>query len=141
MISSAWALHAAAWFLPVVKGGVTFPHGLPGWQAFRVAASLVWPYEGLGIDEWYFAVLSTISAATTVLFIFGSVWAVLRGSRTLCRSSAWIATAACVVNAHWYVSFASDRADLRIGYYFWWLSFVIMALGLFDLSRPTADDG
>jgi hypothetical protein len=37
LISAGWLLHAVAWFLPVIKGGVTFPHGLPGWDAFRTS--------------------------------------------------------------------------------------------------------
>jgi hypothetical protein len=123
-----------AWFLPVVKEGVTFPQGLPGWQAFRVAACAVWPYDDFHLDGWYNAVLSTVSALTT-LFVFASVWVVLRGSRTLLRASAWIAASAFIVNAHWFVRFSSGRMDLRIGYFLWWLSFVLLALGLFELSR------
>ena len=138
LISAAWLLHAIAWFLPVVKGEVTFPHGLPGWQAFRVAASAVWPYEGIKTDEWYYAVLSTISAVTTPLFIFGSVFVVSRGSSTLRRASAWVATSAFIVNAHWYI-LSSDRKDLRIGYFLWWLSFLFVGIGLFDLSTRRAD--
>ena len=43
---------------------------------------------------------------------------------------------AFVVNTHWYVLYGgSAREDLRIGYFLWWLSFLLMALGLFDLSR------
>jgi hypothetical protein len=104
---------------------VTFPHGLPGWEAFRVAASSVWPYsvfpcQRVTADTWYYAVLSTISAVTTPLFILGSVWVVTRGSGTLRRASAWIATSAFIVNAHWYVLNGSDRKDLRIGYFLWW---------------------
>jgi hypothetical protein len=140
LISGAWLLHSIAWFLPVVQGEVTFPHGLPGWQAFRVAACAVWPYEGIKVDEWYYAVLSTISAVTTPLFIFGSVWVVSRGSRTLRRASAWVATSAFVLNAHWYVLFGSDRDDLRIGYFLWWFSFLFLALGLFDLSTRRTDE-
>ncbi len=140
LISGAWLLHAVAWFLPVVKGEVTFPHGLPGWEAFRVAACAVWPYEGITIDKWYNVVLITVSAVTTPLFILGSVWVVSRGSRALHRASAWIATSAFIVNAHWYVLFGSERKDLRIGYFLWWLSFLFVALGLFDLSRPKADN-
>jgi lysylphosphatidylglycerol synthetase-like protein (DUF2156 family) len=140
LISGAWLLHAIAWFLPVVKGGVTFPHGLPGWQAFRVAACPVWPYEGLKIDEWYNAVLSVISAATTVLFILGSVLVLSRRSSALRRASAWIATFAFVVNAHWYVLFGSDRKDLHIGYFLWWFSFLFVGLGLFDLSTRRTDE-
>jgi len=131
LISVAWLFHAIAWFLPVVNGGVTLPHGLPGWQAFRVAACVVWPYEDFKTD---YPVLSTISAVTTPLFIFGSVWVVSRGSSTLRRASAWVVTFAFIVNAHWYVLYGSDRSDLRIGYFLWWLSFVLLALGLFDLA-------
>ena len=140
LISCAWLLHAVAWFLPVIKDGVTFPHGLPGWQAFRVAASAVWPYEGIHFDAWYYAILSTISAVTTPLFILGSVSVVLRATHLLCRASAWTATFAFIVNAHWYVDFGSDRKDLRIGYFLWWLSFLLVALGLFALSRQATDN-
>jgi len=136
---AAWLVYTAAWFLPVVKEGVTLPDGLPGWQAFRVAASAVWPLPDVTIDKWYKAALFTVSAITTLLFFPGSVWAVSRGSRSLRRASAWVATSAFVVNAHWYVLYGgSARQDLRIGYFLWWLSFLLLALGLFDLSRPEA---
>ena len=140
VISVAWLLQATAWFLPVVNEGMTLPQGLPGWQAFRVAACAVWPYEGFHIEEWYNPVLSTVSAVTTALFILGSLWVVLLGSRTLQLASAWIAAFAFIVNAHWYVRFGSDRMDLRIGYFLWWLSFMLLALGLFDLSRRADND-
>ena len=140
LIAGAGLLQAAAWFLPVAKEGVTLPQGLPGWQAFRVAACAVWPYEGWRIDGWYNVVLSTVSAATTLLFIFGSVWVVLRGSSALRRASAWVAASAFILNAHWCVRFGSNRMDLRIGYFLWWLSFMLLALGLFGLSRR-ADNG
>jgi hypothetical protein len=140
LIASAWLLHAIAWFLPVLNGAVTFPHGLPGWEAFRLAASPVWPYDGITTESRYYAVLSTISAVTTLLFILGSVWVVLRGSITLRRTSAWVAILAFIVNAHWYVHFASDRADLRIGYFLWLFSFLLLGLGLFDLSTRRADN-
>jgi len=136
LIWAAWLVFTAAWFLPVVKEGVTLPQGLPGWQAFRVAASAVWPLADVTIDQWYKAVLFTISAVTTLLFLPGSWWAVWSGSRALRRASAWVATSAVVVNAHWYVLYGrSPREDLRIGYFLWWFSFLLMALGLFDLSR------
>jgi hypothetical protein len=136
LIWAAWLVFTAAWFLPVVKEGVTLPQGLPGWQAFRVAASAVWPLPDVTIDKWYKAVLFTVSAVTTLLFFPGSVWAGWSRSRALRRASGWIATSAFVINAHWYVLYgASAREDLRIGYYLWWLSFLLVALGLFDLSR------
>ena len=136
LIWAAWLVYVAAWFVPVVKEGVTLPDGLPGWQAFRVAASAVWPLQDFTIDKWYKAVLFTISAVTTLLFIAGSVWAVWSGSRAVRQASPWIATFAFVVNAHWYVLYGgSARQDLRIGFFLWWLSFLLVALGLFDLSR------
>jgi hypothetical protein len=135
LIWAAWLVHLVAWFLPVVQEGVTFPHGLPGWQAFRVAACGVWPCRDISIDKWYQAVFFTISGVTTLLFIPGSVWAVWSGSRSLRRGSAWVAISAFVVNAHWYVLYGSDRDDLRIGYFLWCSSFLLMGLGLFDLTR------
>jgi hypothetical protein len=136
LIWAAWLVFTAAWFLPIAKEGVTLPQGLPGWQAFRVAASAVWPLADVTIDTWYKAVLFTISAITTLLFFPGSAWAVWSGSRTLRRAFAWAATSAFVVNAHWYVLYGgSAREDLRVGYFFWWFSFLLVALGLFDLSR------
>ena len=139
LIAVAFLVHGVAWFLPVAKEGVTFPDGLPGWQAFRAAACAVWPYDGFEIDKWYNVALSTISAATTILFVLGSGWVVAFGSRRLRRASAWIAALAFVVNAHWVVRLGSDRMDLRVGYFFWWFSFVLMALGLFRMSRRTGD--
>ena len=138
LIPCAWLVHAAAWLLPVVDGGVTLPKGLPGWEAFRWASSAVWPFgpfEGGKFDTWYDAALATVSAATTLLFIFGSPWVVLRGSRSLWRASAWAAATAFVVNAHWYVLYGSDRSGLKIGYFLWWLSFALLAIGLFESHR------
>jgi len=136
LISGAWLLHAAAWLLPVVKHGTKLTEGLPGWEAFRVASSAIWPMQDVNYDTWYNAVLGTISAVTTVLFVSSSPWIVLRGSRSLWRVSAWAAAVTFVVNAHWYVLFGSDRSDLRIGYFLWWLSFIVLAVGLFDLAGP-----
>jgi hypothetical protein len=138
LIAGAWVVHLTAWFLPVAKEGVTFPQGLPGWQAFRVASCAVWPYEGTGVDGWYNVVLCTLSAVTALLFVLGSVWVALLGSRPVRRLSAWIAASFFVLNAHWVVRFGSDRLDLRIGYFLWWFSFALLAVGLFSLSRRAA---
>jgi Na+-transporting NADH:ubiquinone oxidoreductase subunit NqrB len=137
LISCALLVHAIAWFVPVVKDGVVLPDGLPGWQAFRIAASPVWPYEGTQYDTRYLAVLSTASAVTTVLFIVGSPLVLWRGSRSWRQVSGWAATAAFVLNLHWFILFGADRWDLRIGYFMWWLSFGLLAIGLFDLARES----
>lgn len=140
LLSGAWLVHAAAWLLPVVKGDVRFLHGLPGWVAWRISFCMVWPYEGFTVDPWYAAVLSTASALTTILFVLGSPWVIWRGSQSVRRVSAWIAVSAFLINSHWYGLFGEDRAQLRIGYFLWWLSFAILAVGLFDSARLSQDD-
>jgi hypothetical protein len=135
LVCAAWLVFVAAWFLPVIDEGVTLPQGLPGWQATRVALCGVWPCRDVIIDEWYKTVLFTVSALTTLLFLPGSVWVVWGGSKRVCLMFAWFAALAFVLNTHWYVLAGSNRADLRIGYYLWWISFLLMALGLFNLSR------
>jgi hypothetical protein len=119
LISSAWVVHLTAWFLPIDKEGVTLPQGLPGWQAFQVASCAVWRYEGFGIDGWYNVLLCTVSAVTTLLFVLGSVWVVLLGSRPVRRVSAWIAASSFVLNAHWVVRFGSARLE-RMNLAFAW---------------------
>ena len=105
LIWAAWLTHAVAWFLPVEAEGATFPSGLPGRHAFRVASCAVWRCEDITFEHWYNAVFAVVSAATTLLFILGSVWVVWFGSRTVRRTSRWIAAAAFVINAHWYIFF------------------------------------
>ena len=122
------------------EGGRHAPTGLPGWQAFRVAACPVWPYEDFVIAEWYNAVLSTTSAVTTVLFVLSSAWVLGGHSRRLRRVSAWIADCAFIVNAHWVLRSGSDRFDLRTGYFLWWFSFLVLAIGLFRLSGRMTDE-
>ena len=123
-------VHAVAWLLPVEKDGVTLPDGLPGWQAFEMAASEV--NKGK-IDPWYFVVLSAISAVTTILFVLGAGWVVAIRSRILRRVSAWIAACAFIINAHWVLWIGPDQ--LRVGYFLWWASFLLLAIGLFLLGR------
>jgi hypothetical protein len=139
LISAAWTLHAIAWFVPVIKDGVVLPHGIPGLEAFWVAASPIFN-GGADYDTWYDAFLAATSAITTVLFVAGSPWVMWRRLRVIGRSLAWVAAVAFVVNAHWYISFGSNRSDLRLGYFLWWLSFGLLAIGLFDLARLSQID-
>jgi hypothetical protein len=132
LIAGAWLLNGAAWFLPVVKGvagGEINP--ITGWQAFLMASSAV----GGSLGTWYDAVLATLSVVTTLFFIV-SLWVVLRGSHSLRRACAWVAAAAFLFNAHWYVRLSPNSlvSDLGIGYFLWWWSFVLLAIGLFDLA-------
>ena len=76
-ISTAWMLSAAAWFLPVVTsvGGGKIGPPISGAEAFLMAVSAFWPGQ---FGTWYGAVLAALSVLTTVFFLFGSPWAVLR---------------------------------------------------------------
>jgi hypothetical protein len=126
-------MYLVAWAVPVVKGGITLPEGLPGWQAFRVAASPVWSYEDVRYDSSYGAVLATASAGTNVLMI-SLAWLASLVSPRLHRIGAGAALAAFIVNAHWFV-LMNDRADLRLGYFLWWFSFLVIGYSLFRLSK------
>jgi hypothetical protein len=107
LVLAAWVLHLASWFLTVVKAE-DMRGAIVGWKAFRLAACGVWLCEGVEFQGAVYAVLATISVITTLLFLLCSPWIVLRGSRTVQRSSAWLAVAAFAFNAHWIVIFG-DR--------------------------------
>ncbi len=133
LISAAWVFQLVAWFLPVIKPG-EFRPAIPGWQAFRYAACGVWQCKGIHFDAWYYAVLSTVSMITTLFFVLGSPWVVLRGTQPVRRGFAWAAAAAFIFNSHWIVIFGSERSELTIGYFLWWSSFLLLAIGLFNLE-------
>jgi hypothetical protein len=135
VISAAWLIQGTAWFLPAYAS-------TPGWQAFldASAASLSFALHPRSdtysvFATWHEAVLSAASVVTNVVFVVGSPWALLRGSRSLRRMFAWAAAASFLVNAHWYVLSTAD-VWLRIGYFLWWWSFLLLAVGLFDLAGP-----
>lgn len=129
LIAAAFLIQAVAWLLPVAKDGVTLPDGLPGWQAFAMAAT---ECRSWGKDPWYFVVLASISAVTTILFVLGAGWSVTIRSRSLRRVSAWIAAGAFIIDAHWILWFGPT--GLKAGYFLWWASFLLLATGLFLLS-------
>lgn len=130
LIVTAWVLHAAAWFLPAIKAH-DFQAPMPGWKAFRYASCAILPCEGIHFQTVHHAVLSTMSVITTLFFVLWSPWAVLHGSRSLLRFSAWAATTAFVLNIHWIFIFGSERSELAIGFFLWWFSFLLLAIGLF----------
>ena len=136
LITGAWVLQGTAWFLPVVTsigGGSIDPIYGPG--AFLLASSAAWPGT-TSLGTWYDTVLATFSSVTTLLFIIGSPWVALRGSRSIRRASAGGAALAFVINAHWYVLRTPGGwvSGLGMGYLLWWCSFLILAIGLFDLA-------
>jgi hypothetical protein len=125
MIVACAVAYAVSWFLPVVKGGATITGGaLPGWEAFRIALSSLWPIVGVRlIAESLGAALAVASALTNLLFL-GMAVRLSRGARG--RSGFAVLVAAAVLNAHWFV-LGDERGDLRAGYYLWVASFVALA--------------
>lgn len=124
VMKAGWAMFAVAFFLPVVDGGVTLlsPNVgeglLPGFQAIRLA-----------IEErgWY-----SISALTNLLML-GTMWRTANLSRTRTLALTVGITAAVLLNA--VVWIPEMGADLRPGYYAWWGSFGLAAVGLFSRLR------
>ena len=136
LILSAWILHASAWFLPAVTGilgGET--DTLPGWFAFFVSLRASVPGGDRLFDGWH-VILPVLSSLSTILFVAASPWVVLRGSRRLQLVSAWSAIVAFVMNSHWYVLNEADSwwSGLGVGYFLWWFSFGVLAIGLFALT-------
>ncbi len=134
---TAWSLHVTAWFLPVVTsvGGGSIHPPITGAYAFVMATSAVVPGGFSG--TWYQAAFSILSVLTTIFFVFGSPWVVLKGKPRLKKASAWIAVGAFVLNVHWYLSISPNGwiSGLGVGYFLWWASFLLLAAGLFDASR------
>ena len=127
LIAVAWLLNASAWFLPT--GGKIGP-SFTGFEAFVMALSEAMPSNFGNVGAGH-SVLAILSALTSLLFIIGSPLVILRGTLALRRFSVWAAAVAFVFNAHW----NGWDLGLGIGYFFWWSSFAVLAVGLFDLTR------
>jgi hypothetical protein len=135
LIAGAWGIHAISWFLPAVRGGLGPRNAsVSGWEAFLVTATSLLPDRGKPFDPSYQKLLVALSVLSTVLFVFASPWVIWRGSRRLRRASAWAAAAGFVINVQWYLVSLSDKPGVGIGYFLWWWSFALLAIGLFDLS-------
>jgi hypothetical protein len=112
-----------AWFWPVLGDYV-------GWQAFRIALSPMWPYQGFVGGSRFKDVVDILSALTNVAFVVCLVGLVVRWrvKRSFVIS---ILAAAAALDVSWFVSLGDDRGKLRIGYYLWVCSFILLALGAY----------
>ncbi len=133
LVIAAWLIHVAAWVSPVMKGGVTLATGLPGWEAFMVATKAC--FSTTAETAWYLRPLCGLSSVSTIFFVLISPWILGRGSAYLRRISAWSCVFDFVVNTHWIFILGADRADLRVGYYLWWVSFAVLAAAFFELAK------
>lgn len=127
ILALAGLAFALSWFLPVMEG-------FPGWQAFRVSLSPIWPFEGYEVRPWSFALLTVSSALTNVVFIALMVDLATR-RRLSTRAVVWILAIATALDLYWLVFTGEDRTDLRIGYYLWLCSFFLLIVGACSSPR------
>lgn len=70
IVAIAAIIFLIAWFIPVVKDGTSLAKGgVPGWEAFRVALSPVWSYQGWEGGNWFLKLISIISGLTNLWFV------------------------------------------------------------------------
>ena len=117
---------------------------LPGWQALLAAVSqvpVIWEASTLG--RAVRAALSTLSGLTNIILVLGLValiWRalVLRGRFGVRLEVAlWVAA---TINTHWFLYLGEEypvRSALRVGYFVWLGCFVVLALVIRAVRRPT----
>jgi hypothetical protein len=127
-------MFALSWFLPALTLNMT--HGtIPGWDAFLIALTSPLTRDGQLHPPNFQGLLALMSALTSPLFS-ASAWIVFRPPRSRLNVVAWFALAAFALNSQWCFLLGSDlRKNLSAGYFLWWFSFLVLAAGLFDLSR------
>ncbi len=117
-----WAIFVLAYFLPVHEYGISLldfdlQEGLlPGFQALLVA---------VGGDAGIVGVLSGL----TNLLMLASMWRIGDRSLRTVSALAGAAAAAALLNTWWLVT-ADTLTELRVGYFLWWGSFGVVAVGL-----------
>ncbi len=130
-------MYVLSWFMPVVDGGTTLAQGgVPGWEAFRVALSPIWPYEGLSGDSWFSDLISVISGLTNLWFIVSVAILAAWPERSV-HHVLWGLVLCALVNALWFV-LAEARGDLLVGYYVWFSAFVVLATAAHLISAQAA---
>jgi len=136
-----WAASIAfvvSWFLPVIKNGLTFPEGLPGWQAMRAVLDPLWDHDKLRDRPW-FSALSIASGLTNVVMIAALSHLHLTRLSPANRWKHWVVLAAAI-NASW-TGFDWRDDDLRIGYYLWVVSFLLLAIAVLARGARTNQRG
>ena len=119
-------MYVLSWLLPVGDGGATLWNGgVPGWQAFRLALAPIWSYQGLSGDSWAPDSLSVLSGLTNIGFL-ASVAVLAFWPQRYTRAIFRGLVLATIINALWFV-LSAERGDLRIGYYLWLGSFMVLA--------------
>ena len=137
VLAVATFIYVLSWLMPVVDGGTTLRDGgVPGWEAFRVALSPIWSYEGLaGDDSWFSDLISVLSGLTNIGFL-ASVAVLAFWPQRFTRAIFCGLVLATIINALWFV-LSDERGDLRIGYYLWLGSFIVLAMAARSIPART----
>ncbi len=136
--------YAAAWLLPSIEGQEAVKLGrVPGWEATRIALSPLWTYvyqdTVVGPDaEWPGSLLPVLSGLTNLLFVWAAVGAAV-SSRSM-RHRGWeiLLGGATALNTQWFLSNSEGRKGLRIGYYLWVSSFLLLAVAVHRGSQESS---
>jgi hypothetical protein len=140
ILIAAIVTYLLAWPLPSLVVSIDSPLGLStevvrGWQATRWALSPLWP-GGEGIDAGLpLTLLIAASGLSNVVFMVAAAMA--WRSHGVPRALAWAVWGAVLVNLQWLVYARADVRELRIGYYLWVCSFVLLAIALGRHKRAT----
>jgi hypothetical protein len=143
ILLAAVVTYLLAWPLPSLVVSIDSPLGLStevvrGWQATRWALSPLWP-GGERIEAGFpLTLLILASGLSNLLFVAAAVMA--WRSHGVPRALAWAVWGAALVNMQWFVYARADVRELRIGYYLWMCSFVLLAIALGRLRRATPPD-
>jgi hypothetical protein len=137
LLIAAIVAHLLGWTLPVKDD-------YRGVHAFRVALSPLWPYERSNIQfhipPGRLVYLSVGSAATNIVFAIVAILALTGAVQTRSRrlAAVWVLGAAALLNLHWPISMGGSVAGLRVGYYVWIASFLLLLLAVHPaLARRT----
>ena len=122
LLAAASLIYVVAWFMPVDQDGTTLAKGgLPGWEALQFSLS---PDT---TRPWWKGVLFVLSGLTNGWFLFSVAAHKVRPGISK-RILFWGSLLAALINTQWFVlSDSSGRAQLRIGYYLWFASFLLLA--------------
>ncbi len=122
-----WSTFLVSWFLPIHELGETLADGvLPGWLVARDCLA----GEG-GVHGF-------VSALTNIVMLVTAPVALFR-SRKAAALLAGLCIVGALVNGWWIIRVMPD-GGLRIGYYLWSLSFVIVAAGMWQVIRRQQPD-
>lgn len=123
----AIAAFVSSWFLPV--NGVDYP----GWRAFRIALSPLWPYGGFDAVGFVTTLVGIASALTNLWFLIALATLMRRETR-FAQIVFPVLVAATILNASWLVGPATAWG---IGYFLWVGSFIALSVAVRSRSNAT----